>query len=298
MAEPHPTLLLLDLDGVLRGFEPDHVIEGVHRLPRGVLAAAAFRPEVIRPALLGEVDDAAWREAIVRRLVTDGVPVDAAQAAVTAWRRTGFVVSEALELVRAARKRCRVTLLTNATSSLGTDLRLLGLDKEVDAVVASYRLGAAKPDPEAFRRALRVLQHSPGRTLYVDDEERNVTAAAALGLRTAHVPTTAALREALAAHGLLDGQGCGGSSGTGSAPGIYLVLPDRDEAEQLAEELATDGWSPCAVHRDMLAGEDDAEDVDWVIVVETAPDGLPAACWQDTLDRLAERRDGFTCQAD
>ncbi|NGY58430.1 hypothetical protein G7043_05710 [Lentzea sp. NEAU-D13] len=77
-------------------------------------------------------------------------------------------------------------------------------------------------------------------------------------------------------------------------PTVLVILPDRDEAEELADELRADGWGPCAVHRDMLAGEDDAEDVDWVIEVTTAPDGTPASAHRDELDDLAERHDGFT----
>ncbi|MFI1400186.1 hypothetical protein [Streptomyces sp. NPDC020681] len=49
-----------------------------------------------------------------------------------------------------------------------------------------------------------------------------------------------------------------------------LVLPDRDSAEEVAVELAgrfgvTD--EPKLV-RDALAGEDDAEDAQWLVVVE------------------------------
>jgi len=65
-----------------------------------------------------------------------------------------------------------------------------------------------------------------------------------------------------------------------------LVLPDRDAAEEVARELGdrfgvTD--EPQLV-RDALAGEDDAEDAQWLVVVEdpqarldaTALDGFVA----------------------
>ncbi|GAA2844240.1 hypothetical protein [Crossiella cryophila] len=77
---------------------------------------------------------------------------------------------------------------------------------------------------------------------------------------------------------------------------LLLVLHDRQEAEDLAAELRADGWVVGGVHREMLAGEDDAEDVDWVVVLETAPDGLAATCWQDRLEELAEAHDGFVSQ--
>jgi putative hydrolase of the HAD superfamily len=74
---------------------------------------------------------------------------------------------------------------------------------------------------------------------------------------------------------------------------MLLVLPDRAEAEELAAELAGQGWAPCAVHKELLAGEDDAEDADWLIELATAPDGTPAAAHEEFLAALADRADGF-----
>lgn len=80
---------------------------------------------------------------------------------------------------------------------------------------------------------------------------------------------------------------------TADASAVLLVLPERADAEELAETLAERGYAPCTVHRDMLAGEDDAEDVDWVIEVRTAPHGRTATAEAEALAALAEERDGF-----
>ncbi|XVV03041.1 hypothetical protein ACQPW3_37785 [Actinosynnema sp. CA-248983] len=72
-----------------------------------------------------------------------------------------------------------------------------------------------------------------------------------------------------------------------------MVLHDRDEAETLASALSAAGWTPCTVHKDLLAGEDDVEDADWVIELSTAPDGTPAHMHRATLESLAERHDAF-----
>jgi HAD superfamily hydrolase (TIGR01509 family) len=272
---------------VLRRFPPDAPIEDAHGLLRGALARVAFAPDLITPALLGAVPDEVWRSSVVDRLAVPG-----ATAAVAAWSRPGEVITEALDLVRQARKRCRVALLTNATSRLPDDLRLLGLDREVDAVVSSARIGVAKPSPEAFRRALRVLQHSPGGTVFCDDKAENTAGAAAIGIDGVHTPTTAALREALSERGLLDDPP--GAAPPGVADEVLLVLPEREDAERIARDLAERGWAPAAVHRELLAGEDDAEAADWVVELLTAPDGRPAGSRRDWLDALAERHDGFT----
>jgi putative hydrolase of the HAD superfamily len=48
------------------------------------------------------------------------------------------------------------------------------------------------------------------------------------------------------------------------------------------------------VHKELLAGEDDAEAADWVVELLTAPDGRPAVTRRHWLDALAEEHDGFT----
>ncbi|MFE7547708.1 hypothetical protein [Streptomyces gardneri] len=70
-----------------------------------------------------------------------------------------------------------------------------------------------------------------------------------------------------------------------------LVLPDRDAAEEVAEELPDRFGVPETpqLFRDALAGEDDAEDAQWLVVVED-PDGrLDAAA----LDEFAAEHEGW-----
>ncbi|OKI14210.1 hypothetical protein A6A07_13750 [Streptomyces sp. CB03911] len=62
-----------------------------------------------------------------------------------------------------------------------------------------------------------------------------------------------------------------------------LVLPDRDAADEAAEDLSArqPSLGDLDVVRDALAGEDDAEDAQWLVVVEP-----PESGW--TTDLLAE----------
>ncbi|MGP4111018.1 hypothetical protein ACTWP5_08910 [Streptomyces sp. 4N509B] len=72
---------------------------------------------------------------------------------------------------------------------------------------------------------------------------------------------------------------------------VILVLPDRDAAEEVAEELAERyalAEEPRLV-RDALAGEDDAEDAQWLVVLHD-PDGV---CDPATLAALAESHEGW-----
>ncbi|MFF2008994.1 hypothetical protein ACFVWY_07960 [Streptomyces sp. NPDC058195] len=70
-----------------------------------------------------------------------------------------------------------------------------------------------------------------------------------------------------------------------------LVLPDRDAAEEVAEELGQRfgiAEEPQLV-RDALAGEDDAEDAQWLVVVEDPSARLEAS----VLDAFAAEYEGW-----
>lgn len=69
------------------------------------------------------------------------------------------------------------------------------------------------------------------------------------------------------------------------------MLPDRDTAEEVAGELADRfgvAEEPQLV-RDALAGEDDAEDAQWLVVVEDPAGRLDP----DSLDAFAAEYEGW-----
>ncbi len=68
-----------------------------------------------------------------------------------------------------------------------------------------------------------------------------------------------------------------------------VVLPERDDAEEVAEQLAAEGLTHVRVVREALAGEDDAEDHEWAVHVRTPDD--PA--WVERLTALAQAHDGW-----
>lgn len=74
-----------------------------------------------------------------------------------------------------------------------------------------------------------------------------------------------------------------------------LVLPDRDTAEEVAEELSA-RWpdlSGIELVRDALAGEDDAEDAQWLVVLEAPEAGGWTAELLAALDELSAEQDGW-----
>lgn len=70
-----------------------------------------------------------------------------------------------------------------------------------------------------------------------------------------------------------------------------LVLPDRDAAEEVTQEALDRFGLPeePQLFRDALAGEDDAEDAQWLVVVEDPRELLDTA----SLDALAAEYEGW-----
>jgi putative hydrolase of the HAD superfamily len=197
-----PRALLVDLDGVIRHFPAPHAIEREARLPAGAILAAAFAPARLTPAITGLVSDEQWRAQVAGELQAL-YPASDAAGAVRRWSGTGQLDAAVLDLVRRARRRALIVLVTNATSRLGADLDVLGLTPELDVVVSSALIGVAKPSAAYFRRALELAGVAAAEALFVDDSERNVDAARALGIASLRFTDPLALERELTSRGII-----------------------------------------------------------------------------------------------
>ena len=175
--------LLIDLDGVLRRWDPTVAVavEESYDLPSGILLRTAMTWDLLRPAVAGELTDAQWMTAVAARLP---LPASAAADAVAKWQEhRGYVDPEVLAFVREVRAAGRpVGLGTNATDLLRGDLEGLGLAGEFDAVISSWELKIHKPAPEFFAAACAELGVEPPWVLFVDDDDRAVRGARAAKL--------------------------------------------------------------------------------------------------------------------
>ncbi|MFF5293443.1 HAD family hydrolase [Paractinoplanes globisporus] len=183
MSRERAQALLIDLDGVLRRWDPAPMIavELEYGLKPAALLETAMSWDIYRPAVTGEITDAEWM-----RLIASRLPIDpsAAAEAVARWQEyRGEPDPDALALVREVRAGGRkVGLATNATDRLRPDLDALGLTDEVDVVISSWELKVHKPAPEFFALACEAIGTSPGNVLFVDDDDRVVRGARAAGL--------------------------------------------------------------------------------------------------------------------
>lgn len=196
-----PRAVLCDLDGVLRLWDAQTVadLERAYGVAPGTLAEVAFAPERLGPAVRGEVTDTEWRLAVAAALVEELGSTDRAADFVSTWSSPlGSVDEEVLALLREVRRRgVTVVLVSNATTRLETDLSVLGLRAEVDGVVSSARVGAAKPDPAIYAESARVAGVPAEACLFVDDAEVNLPPARAEGMAVHHYRGLDGLREAL-----------------------------------------------------------------------------------------------------
>lgn len=81
--------------------------------------------------------------------------------------------------------------------------RRLGLSRLVPWTFVSCETGLRKPDPAAYLGAAAALGVPPASCLFIDDREDNCAAARAVGMDTIRFRSAGALREALAARGVL-----------------------------------------------------------------------------------------------
>jgi putative hydrolase of the HAD superfamily len=99
-----------------------------------------------------------------------------------------------------------VHLATNQERHRGTYMHdVLGYRDRFDVSAYSWEVGAAKPDPEFFRRVVRRIGVPAAEVLFVDDSEANVEGARAAGLVAEHwhfERGPESLLALLAAHGI------------------------------------------------------------------------------------------------
>lgn len=190
--------LVIDLDGVIRHWDPAHHDATEERLglPPGTVLRAAMAGERLERATDGRLSFEEWCDEIGAEIAA-AHGVDAQEVADAFATSTWQIDLGVLDLVEAVREVVPVALLSNASTHLVRDLELSGISGSFDAVVGSADLGAAKPSRDAFGAAADRLGVPLERCLFVDDTESHVEAARALGMRAAVFTGADELRDLL-----------------------------------------------------------------------------------------------------
>ena len=91
---------------------------------------------------------------------------------------------EVIDVLEQLQPRFQLAVVSNFDGRLRMIIEHLGISKFFPHIFVSSEVGADKPDPEIFRRALAFMRLRPDETLHVgDDPERDWKAAESAGLR-------------------------------------------------------------------------------------------------------------------
>jgi len=193
------TTVLLDLDGVVRHFDPLRVaeIEERHGLTAGQLMAAGFAPDLLEPVITGATTRSTWTEQ-----VGEAVGNPAAAAEWLAGR--GTVDAEMLGVVAELRTAgVTVAVLTNGTDSIPLEMEELGLVVHFDAIFNSASIGFAKPDVRAFGAVCDALDVAPEAVFFTDDSASKLSGAIEVGMTADLFTSSKVLVHRLTTLGLL-----------------------------------------------------------------------------------------------
>ena len=156
--------------------------------------AACWKETPARPAIDGprEDDDKEWWRDLVNRTLDRVAPGTAEldrdaffEVAYSHFAEAGVweLYPEATEVLQELQGHFDLAVVSNFDGRLRMILEHLGVSKFFSHVFLSSELGADKPDPEIFRRALRLSEARPDETLHVgDDPVRDWQAARQAGL--------------------------------------------------------------------------------------------------------------------
>jgi len=115
----------------------------------------------------------------VSSLLTEPLPES---ELIAAWNGLFTPIDDMLNLARQLRSRCGVYLFSNTSEIHWSHLQAhYDLHSVCHGLLASFEIGAMKPDARAFAAAQQYFGLEPKSTLFVDDKIENVSGALACG---------------------------------------------------------------------------------------------------------------------
>lgn len=194
-----PALVLFDLDDVLAHY--DRRVRLVALALRSGTSPAAVQAALFDSGLEHESDIGLWRpedyaDELSRRLGARLTLEDCIAARTLATPADPAMVILATQVARHA----QVAIFTNNGPFLTLHLERICpplFPLFAGRVVGAGDVGIAKPSPQAYLRALALLDMTPAETLFIDDRDENVSGARAAGLDAVGFSNAATLARVL-----------------------------------------------------------------------------------------------------
>lgn len=184
--------IIFDLGGVIMTIDQDEALRRFSEL--GLKDAEKWLDPYTQTGIFGDVEEGKITAETFRvelgHIIGRNLTFDECKYAWLGYRKC--VPQRNLDTLRQLRgEGYRLILLSNTNPfmmSWGLSGEFDGagnsLDDYFDALYLSYRLGVMKPSMEFFRRVLESERILPTESLFIDDGQRNIIAAAKFGLHT------------------------------------------------------------------------------------------------------------------
>lgn len=179
--------LIFDFGGVITNMRWDVAadLEKQHDLERNVLLKTLYDADDWRAVELGTGNIDEWRESAHQRL--EAAAGKKLPYLHEEWRNSWGLIEDNIALIKAMRPQYKTSILSNADLTLEERIEhTLKLHHLFDDIISSAVVGLAKPDERIYRLAAERLQLRPQECVFIDDLDRNVDAARAVGMSAVH----------------------------------------------------------------------------------------------------------------
>ena len=194
--------VIFDFGGVITRNDSTHArlreFDALLDWPPGTMQARLFSGEAWELASTGAISpEEHWARVGVE--LESRLPPDFRQLKGDPFHLSG-INDEVIALMRRLRGHCRLALCSNALPGLANLLETMPEVRALfEVIIISALVGLRKPDPRIFELTAERLGLPLAACLVVDDKERNVCAAEALGMPTVLFRSAAQLEAALRA---------------------------------------------------------------------------------------------------
>lgn len=183
--------LLFDLGGVIMEIRRENCVKAFEDL--GLEQADSLLGEYSQAGVFAGIENGSLSPEQfhdeIRRLI--GTPVTDDQIDTAFQKFLIGIPDHRLDELEKLHERFNIYMLSNTNpimwaGEISRNFRKRGHDVDFyfDGIVRSYKAGAMKPDPEIFRFVIDHLGINPMETLFLDDSQRNLDAAARMGFHT------------------------------------------------------------------------------------------------------------------